>query len=291
VTGATPIYLPDSLPGTEVLITVKTYPLPSGKYDELVCTAGLTRDGKWVRVYPVPFRGLPYESQYKKYDWIKLDLVRNTTDFRLESYRPRPEAGEPIEVVGHIGTERRWSDRRALVERELFTSMNDLISLAKGKVKKSLATLAPRDIVDFIVEPEEERDWKPKWKAQLQQLRLFERGLRRVVRKLPYRYFYKILTEGDTRPRKMTIEDWEIGALYWNSLRIADGDEQEANRLVRQRYLDEFLTKKDPLLFVGTTKQYHNVAANPFTIIGVFYPPRESGPQQLSLLPASAAVV
>jgi len=34
-----------------------------------------------------------------------------------------------------------------------------------------------------------------------------------VVRKLPYRYFHKILTEGDSRSRKMMIEDWEIGAL------------------------------------------------------------------------------
>jgi len=26
----------------KVLITVKTYPIPSNKYDELVCTAGVT---------------------------------------------------------------------------------------------------------------------------------------------------------------------------------------------------------------------------------------------------------
>lgn len=29
----------------KVLITVKTYPIPSAKYDELVCTAGVTERG------------------------------------------------------------------------------------------------------------------------------------------------------------------------------------------------------------------------------------------------------
>jgi hypothetical protein len=51
---------------TKVLITVKTYPAISQKYDELVCTAGFREDGTWIRVYPIPFRKLDYGSQYKK---------------------------------------------------------------------------------------------------------------------------------------------------------------------------------------------------------------------------------
>ena len=54
---------------TRVLITVKTYPTISGKYDELVCTAGFREDGSWIRIYPVPFRKIAYDQQYKKYDW------------------------------------------------------------------------------------------------------------------------------------------------------------------------------------------------------------------------------
>ena len=44
----------------KVLITVKTYPTISAKYDELVCTAGFREDGTWVRIYPVPFRKRSY---------------------------------------------------------------------------------------------------------------------------------------------------------------------------------------------------------------------------------------
>ena len=32
---------------TKVLITVKTYPTVSTKYDELVCTAGITESGEY----------------------------------------------------------------------------------------------------------------------------------------------------------------------------------------------------------------------------------------------------
>ena len=58
----------------QVLISVKTYPLPSSKYDELVCTAGFLPDGQWIRLYPIPFRALPYDAQYKKYHWVTLNL-------------------------------------------------------------------------------------------------------------------------------------------------------------------------------------------------------------------------
>ncbi|SRR5258707_2726094 len=73
------MYLPDEIPGAKVLITVKTYPQPSNKYHELVCTAGFF-DEKWIRLYPVPFRALPYKDQYSKYHWVTLDLVRNYSD-------------------------------------------------------------------------------------------------------------------------------------------------------------------------------------------------------------------
>lgn len=287
------MYLPANLPQAQVLITVKTYPLPSNKYEELVCTAGLLTDGKWVRIYPIPFRSLPYESQYRKYTWIELDLVKNTSDFRPESYRPRQGFDEPIRQVGVIDTSRGWAERKSLVLKEVFTSMNQLIELAKGKDKKSLATLKPLEIVDFIVD-EDEREWKQAWRNQLQQMSLFdldEEGQgrpREVVRKLPYKYSYRFLSEGDTQPRTLMIEDWEIGALYWNCLSRAGGDEQEANKLVRQKYFDMFLAKKDIYLFLGTTRQYHNVAPDPFMIVGVFYPPKAShaedeGTEQLSL--------
>lgn len=282
------MYLPPEILKARVLITVKTYPLPSNKYDELVCTAGFFTEGKWIRVYPIPFRALSYDQQYNKYQWIELDLIRNDSDFRPESYRPKRGLDEPIQLVGKIDTANNWQQRKNYALREVFTSMSELIRLAKGEEKKSLGTLKPLEVVDFVIEPDD-REWKPEWRAQLQQYSLFdldEKGqgrLREVVRKLPYKYSYKFTSEGDVKPRTLMIEDWELGALYWNCLRRCNGDEVLANQLVRQKYFDEFLSRKDVYLFLGTTKQYHNVSPNPFVIVGVFYPPKPPVAQQLDL--------
>ena len=76
------------------------------------------------------------------------------------------------------------------------------------------------------------------------------------------------------------IEDWEIGALFWNCMTKTDGDEESANQLVKRKYFDQFVSEKDIYFFVGTTQRFHNVAPNPFVIVGVFYPKKED---QISL--------
>jgi len=275
-------YLPDELPNARVLITVKTYPLPSRSYTELVCTAGLLDGEKWIRMYPIPYRLLQDQQKYPKYSWIELNLTRKRDDFRPESYRPKLGVDEPIKVFQHIGTDNEWAARRSFVLKEVFTSMNELIELSKDEnQRKSLATLKPTRIVDFVIE-EDEREWNPKWLEDLKQFNMFElptqQGHRKLVRKLPYKFSYRFLSEGDTAPRKMMIEDWEIGALFWNCLYRTDGDEQAALELVKQKYLDEFI-EKDLFLFVGTTLKFHAMSApNPFVIIGVFYPPKSEQP-------------
>ena len=99
---------------TKVLIVVKTYPALSKKYDELVCTAGFREDGRWVRIYPIPFRKLDYDSRYKKYHWIELDLKRNTADPRPESYKPVNY--EQIKLCDFIDTDKGyWSRRKEIV--------------------------------------------------------------------------------------------------------------------------------------------------------------------------------
>jgi hypothetical protein len=276
-------FLPDELPKARVLITVKTYPLPSRSYTELVCTAGLLNGDKWIRMYPIPFRFLQDEQKkYPKYSWVELNLTRNTSDFRPESYSPKLGVDEPINVFEQIGTANEWAARKSYVLKETFHSMNELIALAKDpNQRKSLATLKPSRIVDFVIE-EDEREWKQEWQNQLKQFNMFElptqRGQKKLVKKLPYKFSYRFFSEGDKEPRKMMIEDWEIGALFWNCLYRTDGEEQAALELVKQKYLDEFVAK-DLYLFVGTTLKFHAMSApNPFVIIGVFYPPKTEQP-------------
>jgi hypothetical protein len=271
-------YLPDELPSAKVLITVKTYPLPSRSYTELVCTAGLLNGKKWIRMYPIPFRFLQDQKQYPKYSWVEVDLVRNTKDFRPETYRLK---NEKIVLSEKIGTSNAWAARKSYVLKETFTSMNDLIKLAKGPEKKSLATMKPKEIVKFEIE-EDEREWRKDWLEQMKQMDMFESenqtGQRKIIRKLPYKFYYHFLTEGDEKPRRLMIEDWEIGALFWHCLSQTDSDEDAAKQMVKQKYFNQFVQEKDLYLFLGSTLSNHNKSRNPFMIIGVFYPPKSGQP-------------
>lgn len=266
------------MPKTKVLITVKTYPTLSKKYDELVCTAGFLEDGSWIRIYPVSYRKLDYESQYKKYQWIELDLVKNIKDFRPESYRPYDFDGD-ITTLETIDTSKKgWQARRAIVlNRPAWTNMTSLIDSAKNPDERtSLAVFKPSEILDFIYEPAA-REWDAKKMeaviAHQQELNLFEetKKMFKVVRKVPYKFSY-VFTSDDGKIRTLMIEDWEVGMLYWRSLQSSGGDEKAACEMVRDRYFTEF-SKRDLYFFMGTSLEFHNVSKNPFMIIGVFCPP------------------
>lgn len=182
---------------TRVLITVKTYPTLSAKYDELVCTAGFSEDGKWIRIYPVPFRRKAYKEQYKKYDWIELDLVKNTRDFRPESYRPRTIETE-IRVVGHLDTNNNWAERKKYCLGKVHQNLSDLIAEAKNtNICTSLAVFKPSEVLDFYAEPVD-RDWSRDKLEVLNQLNLFEStkgGRNEIVKKLPYKFKFHFMDE------------------------------------------------------------------------------------------------
>jgi hypothetical protein len=261
---------------TKVLITVKTYPTLSSRYDELVCTAGFREDGAWIRIYPVPFRKKSYSEQYKKYDWIEVDLVKSTSDFRPESYRPQTIDTEII-VVGHIDTDNNWEERKKICLGKIYYNLTKLIAEARNKdICTSLAVFKPTEILDFTAELVA-RDWDKDKLAKLNQLNLFETvkdGKFEVVQKLPYKFKFRFKDNQGTESNMM-IEDWETGQLFWNCLARHEGDEQKAIADVRKKYFDDFAKTKNLHFFLGTTQQYHHVAPNPFIIIGTFHPKKD----------------
>lgn len=145
----------------KVLITVKTYPIPSAKYDELVCTAGVREDGSFVRLYPINFRDLPFSQQYKKYQWIEVAAVKHRgRDARKESYRPDCATirllGEPIPSLGN------WKQRAKYALAQRSMSMEELQSLQRVD-RTSLGVFRPKRISDLIWQPD-----APDWKAVFQ---------------------------------------------------------------------------------------------------------------------------
>ncbi|RTZ02754.1 hypothetical protein EKL98_12920 [Flavobacterium bomense] len=265
---------------TRVLIAAKTYPTISGKYDELVCTAGFLEDGSWIRIYPIPFRKKSYNEQYSKYDWVEIDLVKNKSDFRPESYRPYSYDSE-IKIVGKLDTKNYWADRKKFALNNVHTNLASLIKDAHNKkICTSLAVFKPSKIIDFIA-VEVEREWDKKkidqLKANRDQTNLFEHPEDPfdVVQKLPYKFSF-IFEDDEGKQSKLMIEDWETGQLYWNCLAKHEGNEKKAIDDVKYKYFEDFAKTKDLHFFLGTSALHHYVSNNPFMIIGTFHPKIES---------------
>lgn len=266
-----------------ILITVKTYPTLSRKHGETVCTAGVREDGSWVRIYPVPFRRLDEVEQYRKYDWIECDLIPSRKDVRPETHHPADV--KALVPSGHMDTGDQWRERRQLLlgKCQVFRSLADVIARAKAN-EISLALFKPTRVVDFVWE-KEEAEWDPKKIEEMRKLasqgELFEeeqwRRNFKVIPKLPYSFSYRFEDEAG-KASELQVLDWEVGALYWNCLKRADGDEALALAKVREMYFDRF-TATDLHFFLGTTQQWHSVGVNPWVMIGVLPIPHETQPQ------------
>ena len=259
----------------KVLIVVKTYPVLSSRYAELVCTAGVRADGSWVRIYPLPFRCLSDEQQFKKYQWIELELEKNPRDPRPESFRPTNI--EDITLLGAVPAGGQWQERRALVidKNKVYTNLEELITAAKSNTL-SLAIFKPARILDLEVE-KVSADWEISRVAAAQAVRdqgsLFDdpHTFRfELMPKLPYKFRYKFEDENGT-VSKLMIEDWEIGQLYWNCAH--KHNEDVAIKKVKEKYFDDLAKTKDLHLILGTTLEGHNRKfPNPFVIVGTMYP-------------------
>jgi len=246
----------------KVLITVKTYPLPSNEYQELVCTAGVKEDGSWIRLYPIPYRHLPYSQQYKKWDWIELGVAKHESDLRSESYRP---CGE-IKIIGHVETKNNWEVRKKLALKHIEPALESI----KEKTQKgiSLIVIKPKEILDFIIE-DASGEWKDKWQIIFKQGKLFGTP-QKPLEKIPYKFSYKFKCGGkDCNGHKIMIEDWEIYELYRNMLQRY-GTKEIALEKVKDKYFNIFPKQNDLYFFMGTTKKDHHRGT--FVIIGLFYP-------------------
>lgn len=258
----------------KVLITVKTYPIPSEKYDELVCTAGVTDAGSFIRLYPINFRDLPFTQQYRKYQWIQVSVEKHgKRDVRKESYRPDPDT---LQVLGEpISTDRgTWATRARYVLPNKAQSMEELWRRQDAD-NTSLGIFRPKRVHDLLIKPDD-ADWKPQFKAALAQARLWEtrKLTKEPPRKIPFKFQYRFECD-DPRCKgnhAMMIEDWEVGALYWRNVDSGVAP-NEAAGLVRIRFLDEICgPNRDTYFYVGT------LLAHPksWVVIGVFYPKKPS---------------
>ena len=249
------------MPELRILITVKTYPAISDRYDELVCTGGICPATGFVRLYPVRFRYLPQDQQFRKYQWICAEAVKTTgRDRRPESYHVEEST---IRVGEFVGSEDRWEARRRVILPHESQSIEEL-----KREKRSMGLIQPAEIIDLEAESVEPQ-WPANKRGKLAQQRLFENRLE--LRRLPHRFRYSFrCNDEECRGHKLTIIDWELGALYLRLLEQHTEDESIVLELVRRKFWRQLCAPSvETYFYVGNMWQY----PDSWLVLGVFWPP------------------
>ncbi len=251
----------------QILVLVKTYPNPSRTYQETVCVAGVTLSSppSWIRLYPVPFRDLPLEQQFKKFEIIEAEVERNSADFRPESFKVITDS---LNVIEEIDTKDGWRRRRELIFPLLGESMCRIQKDSKD-TKKSLGIFKPRMIKDLIVE-KTEAEWSQGELELLSQQKLF--GNNKIpLEKIPYKFrFLYQCVDPECTGHNQSFIDWEIMQLFRN-LRQSHSEAEIPDK-IKLRYLEEVCgPDRDPCFIVG------NQMKGPvsFMVLSVFWPPKD----------------
>lgn len=238
----------------------------------------MDEDGNLIRLFPVPFRLVSKDQQFKKWQWIKTKLRKAKADRRPESHNILVDT---IEGGDEVSTGREWEARRALVRKlRLFTSFREIEAdqAAKGT---SLALLKPARIFKLEIVQLTNPDWTETELAKLIQEQkqggLFDedKPAIRTLRKLPYDFYYHYECDTSDGPVKHRhkIVDWEAGALFWNC-KQRHGDNWE--KAFREQ-MENRLPAADLMFLMGNIHRFQEQ----WLIISLIYPPHQ---QQGSLL-------
>jgi hypothetical protein len=253
-----------------VLIAVRTYPVPSAKSIEASCTAGITNDGRWIRLFPVPYRLMDEDKRFRKWQWIDVKATRATSDpNRPESFKINHAS---IEIGESVGTKFGWEERRKILEPLRRPSMCQIYRDHEKHGYPTLGFVRPFQIKRLLIEPPEQPQWTENQLAALKREDLFQKGPEQILEKLPFDFRYEFRCgDVDCKGHSMLCTDWEMAQSY-RRWRREYGDKWE--EAFRQTYEKEMINKYDTHFFVGTLHQH----PKNWIIVGLFYPPpKEKG--------------
>lgn len=245
-----------------ILILAKTYPSPSAKYVETSCVAGINELGQLRRLYPVPFRLIEEDQQFKKWQWVCARVKKSNNDNRPESHRLYVDT---IECDAEpLSTKNNWEERWVWIDRlPAFTNFKDICG-DREKALVSLALLRPKRIISLGITPARNEDWTEEERAKLLQEQmqgsLFDeveaKCQIRELKKIPFDFYYRYACDtldGESVDRHKIV-DWEVGALYWNCKR-SHGKGWEAPFRAK---LEGNLTGKNLMFLMGNQHRFQD---------------------------------
>ena len=230
---------------SECVILVKAAPQAGQKHGEVVCCAGMDRDGNWLRLYPVSFKSLEEGQKFARWDRIQFNWRFSPGDSRSESRRVDQHT---IRIVGQM----KQPERSRFLAKSSVTSLDR--ELAAGR---SLALLRA-EISEFLierknaVEVEAERTRFNEMRSRAAQ-DLFNTAPMIPHTPCPYRFKYRYRTNDGAR--EGTCQDWEIEATFFRWSR--QYGEKDALAKMRQVFGEEY-PQKGMLLAMGTHRHWKN---------------------------------
>jgi hypothetical protein len=266
----------------DLIPLVKAYPALSRTYGEVSCIAGveMTANGpRWIRLYPVPFRSLEDDKQFRKYQAVRVRAAAHSGDRRPETRRPDLDS---IEVLGDpLSSSNGWAQRRRFVEPLMAASMCEIIRRQR-RDRTSLGVFRPRQVIDLEFEPasvdEGKRQIAKAWKAQtslLDGLGSDERVSQlRELEQAPWTVKYRYACDdAGCRTHTQSIIDWEIARFYRRVRHFDDWRDR-----MKAKWIGELCgADRDTAFFVGNMHQH----PGSFLVLGVWWPPWRA--EQLAL--------
>jgi hypothetical protein len=257
-----------------VLIVVKTYPAPAHKGVEVSCTAGISQERQWMRLFPVPFRFLEEEKQFSRYQWIDVQVRRARNDPRPESHNLN---GSSIRIMPPPVT--GWGAREQILSPLRRPSLCGIEREREQHGHPTLGVFRPGRIKGFKLRPTEHPNWTANELAILNQARLDLGGNepKQQLEKIPFEFRYEFACDDPLcRGHNLMCTDWEMGQSY-RSWRRRYGAQWETK--FRERYEHDMIERNDTSFFVGTVNNH----PNRWIIVGLFYPPKpKAGPNLFS---------
>jgi len=249
----------------KVLITVRTYPVPSKSSIEVSCTAGITENGEWIRLFPIPYRFLNPDKRFSKYQYIEASISKALSDPRPESYKPNIDS---LRILSQpLSTDNKWESRKEIVFPLKSKSLCELQKARDLNQYPTLGFFKPKIISSLNITPSS-AEWTESQLASLRQYPMFGDVPQSELEKLPYDFSYVFQCDDpNCHTHKLSCTDWEIGALY-RRCRNRYGANWE--RYFRETYETEMILAKDTHFFVGTIHGH----PSEWIIIGLFYPPK-----------------
>ena len=209
-------------------------PYRSRKYEVAVCVAGITIHGQFRRVYSIPLRDY-YRNPFKKFQYIRYNVLGKGSDSRPESRKIDMQSVEPLEFASPL-----------TVAQKIRDYQSPSLEYLQQRTRVSLGIIKPT-IDRFEIEY---RDYQRTASYSR------PRSAKKTVNLLPFWVKFGFYC----RPRGclwhwVMCEDMEIGNYYrrlWNQMH---GRETARRVEDKMRY---FLREETPYFLMGTHRLYKN---------------------------------